>query len=321
MLLRVLRVRMQRLFIGLYFVVIICHANAFLPQERRRTSVALAFLKHISPISPACSFPELPSRRRPIIKKLPVSVTNQQCFSFARKFLQLAKRNMNVLSNVASSFFVREPPIPRTLFQALKVFFGSIYHGPRIIAICLAGLVIGRRMLNTKFSLSEVGIAISVVFFWCLQEHVLHQRLLHSETDWPGKRIHQEHHDRDYFHVSIDPALRMISWLSMAGIVLFCLMPTTELAMTATIAYTSAGLWYEWTHFIVHTRVRFPKHSYFDICKTHHARHHLVSSDHWFAFSYPAVDNWWGTNPSSVKAVRKNKAIVRTDEVDGDGDE
>jgi sterol desaturase/sphingolipid hydroxylase (fatty acid hydroxylase superfamily) len=84
-------------------------------------------------------------------------------------------------------------------------------------------------------------------------------------------------------------------------------LPTTELAVTATIAYASAGLWYEWVHFIVHTRVKFPKNSYFDTCKTHHARHHLVSSDHWLAFSYPAVDDWLGTNPSFVQALRKTK--------------
>jgi Fatty acid hydroxylase superfamily len=292
----------QRLFFGL--CAIVCCVNAFLPQERC-VSVAL---------KSAGSFPDDLSSVSSILNKAraPAAALKKQ-HQRSKRSLVLQKSTRRSESNVSP---FGEPVVPTTLRQALNVFFGSIYHGPRTIAASLVGLVTCRGMLvNTSFSLMEAGVAFSMVLFWCLQEHFLHQRLLHSTKDWPGKRIHQGHHDRDYFHVSIDPAPLMISWMTIVGISFFYLLPTHELALTATIAYASAGLWYEWTHFIVHTKVRFPKNSYFDTCKTHHARHHLVNSNHWFAFSYPGVDDWFGTNPSVEAARNEAKHANGSDEL------
>jgi hypothetical protein len=301
-------IRVQRLFFGL-FAILVCCTNAFVAQER---SASVALKRAVGSFR---SEQLLPSRSPFNQQKQASSTTTgwtlkkKQHFGDRTSRLTLQQSTRSNVSNTRShSSPLGEPAVPTTLRQALQVFFlGRIYHGPRTIVAALVGLVIGRGMLHATFSPIEVGVGCAMVLFWCLQEHVLHQRLLHSEKDWLGKRIHQGHHGRDYFHISIDPAPLMISWMSIVGIGLFWLLPTPELALTATIAYASAGLWYEWTHYIVHTRVRFAKNSYFDACKTHHARHHLVNHNHWLAFSYPGVDDWFGTNPSVEAARNESK--------------
>jgi hypothetical protein len=302
-------IRVQRLFFGLC-TILVCCTTAFVAQER---SVSVA-LKRSSAVGSFRS--EQLRLSRSLFNQQQQASRTTTGLTLKKKPHTGARTSRLVLQQSTQSdvSYTRshssprgEPAVPTTLRQALQVFFfGRIYHGPRTIVAALVGLVIGRGMLHTTFSPIEVGVACAMVLFWCLQEHVLHQRLLHSEKDWLGKRIHQGHHGRDYFHISIDPAPLMISWMSIVGIGLFWLLPTPELALTATISYASAGLWYEWTHFIVHTRVRFPKNSYFDACKTHHARHHLVNHNHWLAFSYPGVDDWFGTNPSVE--VARNEA-------------
>lgn len=98
----------------------------------------------------------------------------------------------------------------------------------------------------------------------------------------------------------------MVTWMGAVYGILSYVMPTQSLALTATIAYALAGLWYEFLHFIVHTRIRFRRGSYFQIMKDHHARHHLIDNRYWLGFSLPLVDDLMGTNPS-VAQVRKMK--------------
>lgn len=223
--------------------------------------------------------------------------------------LRLVSSNLRQFQSQEPPTLSQEPPVPKTLREAFKVFFFGAKHGPRIVVASIIGLAAYRMTLLPAFSVSELILAVSVVGFWCIQEHVLHRQVLHSQADWWGKRIHQGHHDRNYFHISIDPAPLMISWMSIASMGFFLALPTKELAISASVAYSVAGLWYEWTHFIVHTKVRFRPNSYFDVCKTHHARHHRVDSNHWLAFSYPGVDNWFGTNPT-MEAIREQRRTL-----------
>jgi hypothetical protein len=150
---------------------------------------------------------------------------------------------------------------------------------------------------------------LGTIFFWCIQEHVLHGKLLHSKLDWYGKEIHEAHHKRPYHHVSLDPAWLMMTWLGAAHLLLrLVIFPSSlSLTLTATVAYATAGLWYEFLHYIVHTKVRFPKNSYLRRMKDHHARHHLVDSRYWLGFSLPAVDDLFDTNPTMSQVRQWHK--------------
>ena len=97
-----------------------------------------------------------------------------------------------------------------------------------------------------------------------------------------------------------------------------------HLCLSATIGYALAGLMYEWSHYIVHTRVKPPSvqsstptsyslsplkamtstvSTLFSHMRNNHIRHHLVDDRFWYAFSVPVMDNSFHTNPD-VRNVR-----------------
>ncbi len=133
-------------------------------------------------------------------------------------------------------------------------------------------------------------------------------KLLHSKADWMSKEIHEGHHANPYFHISIDPAGLMMSWLLKTHLI-FCAILPFPMALSATAGYATAGLFYEWAHFIVHTKVRWRKGSYWSRMKDHHVRHHLVDDRYWLGFSVPAVDDLFGTNPNVQEVQREQRKI------------
>ena len=135
----------------------------------------------------------------------------------------------------------------------------------------------------------------------------MHGNLLHSEIDWMGKQIHNEHHKKPYFHISIDSPELVLGWLFTVHLVLRLILPL-PLAISATIGYSSAGLFYEWAHYIVHTRVK-PKGRFFRKMRDHHIRHHLVNEKYWLGFSIPEIDDLFGTNPPLEKARKCAKDL------------
>jgi Fatty acid hydroxylase superfamily len=208
------------------------------------------------------------------------------------------------------------PSVPTTWKEAFRVFFASPqYHGPRLIVLFVSILFylrieLGFPMSTTSSGLEEIGVAVAAVVFWWFQEHVMHQHLLHSTVNWMGKDIHVQHHNQPYHHISIDPAPIMISWLTLVHVILrygFGTVWPLSFVYTATIAYGMAGLFYEWTHFIVHTKIRFSPHSFWTKVKNHHARHHLVNHDNYFAFSVTHIDDIFGTNPDVSMVPRLKK--------------
>ena len=208
------------------------------------------------------------------------------------------------------------PNVPTTWKEAFRVFFASPqYHGPRLIVLFVSILLyqrieLGLPMSTMSSGLEEIGVAVAAVVFWWFQEHVMHQHLLHSTMNWMGKDIHVQHHNQPYHHISIDSAPIMISWLTLVHVILrygFGTVWPLTFVYTATIAYGMAGLFYEWTHFIVHTKVRFSPHSFWTKVKNHHARHHLVNHDNYFAFSVTHIDDIFGTNPDVSMVPRLKK--------------
>ena len=105
-------------------------------------------------------------------------------------------------------------------------------------------------------------------------------------------------------YVMVNTAGLMLGWLGAVHLILRFLLPW-PLALSATLGYASAGLWYEFLHFIVHTRVRFRSNSYLHTMKAHHQRHHLVDNTNWFAFSVPTIDTLFGTNPTPHRHRRR----------------
>ena len=98
----------------------------------------------------------------------------------------------------------------------------------------------------------------------------------------------------------------MLGWLFTAHVVLRWALPL-RWALSATLGYAIAGLNYEFVHYIAHTRVR---SAFWSMFKTHHMRHHVVSSDYWLGFSLPFIDTIMGTNPD-VRDIREEQRKAR----------
>jgi sterol desaturase/sphingolipid hydroxylase (fatty acid hydroxylase superfamily) len=191
--------------------------------------------------------------------------------------------------------------------QALRVFFLSGDYGPSMIVATIVGMTQWRLQSNYSTSWSDVAVFFAAILLWSFQEYFLHDQVLHSDQDWWGKQIHQEHHDKPYYHVSIDPAPLLLGWMMVAHVVLFrCWLPL-PLAVSATLGYSVAGLFYEWTHYIVHTKVRFRGWTsrFWIRVRDNHVRHHRICSDYWYAFSVPWMDDLFRSNPTVQDVQRR----------------
>jgi len=203
--------------------------------------------------------------------------------------------------------------VPRTMQAAASRFLFGPDHGPLSVIALLIGFAAWRQNLAALGIVDFVVAGLAVVF-WGIQEYFLHQKVLHSTFDWAGKEIHRGHHAKPYFHISIDPAGLMVGWLLISHAIAQIFLPTPQ-AISATLGYSAAGLFYEWAHYIVHTKVR-PPNDFWRRVRDNHMRHHNVDDQFWFSFSIPALDDWFGTNPS-VQEVRRRKTPNNTKRVVG----
>jgi len=197
------------------------------------------------------------------------------------------------------------PIIPSTLPHAIRVFFFGAHKGPIVVLTLLLSLLFQRIMMPTPIQSSDYLTASLSILFWCFQEHFIHGRLLHSKFNWIGKDIHHTHHEEPYFHISIDPVELLVGWMLAAYLLFRTFLPSTAMATSATIGYATAGMWYEWTHYLVHTKVR-PKSKFATRVRDGHMKHHLVNEEYWLGFTVPFVDDLLGTNPS-VREAREEK--------------
>jgi hypothetical protein len=195
--------------------------------------------------------------------------------------------------------------VPTKMSEAVRVFFFSGDLGPLYVGMMLLVFALWRLDLQS-FQFLDGVVFLAAIVFWWFQEHILHQRFLHSKLHWMGKEIHQMHHEKPYYHISIDPAGLLLGWMLTVHVLLRCLLlpSSLPLALSATLGYSLAGLFYEWAHYIVHTKVRL-KSPFWKAVKDNHIRHHLVNHHYWFGFSLPLIDDLFQTNPSVADARRK----------------
>lgn len=195
--------------------------------------------------------------------------------------------------------------IPNNMPDALNRFFLGPNKGPIGVVGMLFFMTAWRLSLSPLTPL-DAALFGGMALFWCIQEHVIHDKLLHSQFAWMGRDIHEAHHEKPYFNISIDPAWLMIAWLSVAHALFRFLLPLSS-SLSATLGYASFGLLYEWAHYIVHTRVK-PPNAFWKRVRDNHIKHHLVDDRYWLSFTLPMVDDLFGTNPS-VHEVKREHAL------------
>ena len=240
-----------------------------------------------------------------------------------RLYSTLGESEKNKLMRVFAPDPIDNEIVPSTWSKAVQRFFlGDV--GPPLVVLSITGFIHTRLQLAQPLSITDATIFLTTIVIWWIQEYIFHRVLLHSPFDWIGKSIHKTHHERDYFHVSIDPPALLLGWLFVAHLLLKSLMPW-HLCLTATIGYAIAGLFYEWSHYIVHTRVKAPvvvmhdsllgsvssaAAKLFSQMRNNHIRHHRVDDRFWYAFSVPSMDDTFGTNPDIKELNREQKNMT-----------
>jgi len=185
--------------------------------------------------------------------------------------------------------------VPRTVPSAFRKFFS--HPTAKFIATAFGLTALGRASLG-NLRTADAVVAFATAVAWCLQEWVIHDKLLHSEREWFAKDIHRWHHELPYFHVSLDGIGLAAVWFSVVGacaLAAGAVFRAIPASLTGLTVYTLFGGLYEASHFLAHTRVPLPKP--LQNIRNHHMRHHVVNDEYWLAFTIPAIDNVFGTNP------------------------
>ena len=203
--------------------------------------------------------------------------------------------------------------VPTTRSQACAKFFG---HPTAQFICCALALALGTRARLGAATGADAIAGVATSIFWSLQEWAIHERLLHSKTPWFGRDIHRWHHELPYYHCSLDGIGIATAWFSVVALLLVSfgvLTSSLPECLTSLAVYTSCGLVYEAAHYLAHTRVPLPR--MLNSIRQHHMRHHTLSERHWFAFTIPAVDTIFGTNPSpfavSVRERPPHRQLAR----------
>lgn len=193
---------------------------------------------------------------------------------------------------------------PADLRRALAAFF--TYPSP----IMLAGLVIASLILrgfSGPLGILDALVALVPILAWPFLEWFLHRYLLHLQPvrvrgttiDFDFARKHRIHHQQPwrperiflpvYVHIIMTPVLTAAA---------FWILPRPGLAATWMAALAAMALLYEWTHYIVHTRIR-PESRFAKRLFRNHRMHHFRNEHYWFSFTVPEVDVLFRTGPAT----------------------
>lgn len=187
------------------------------------------------------------------------------------------------------------------------------FRSPQLLVVFIA-LVIALRSSLASPGLADLialaaGIAIWPFLEWFLHKYALHIKpikLFRLTIDPDFSRRHRAHHGEPwrpelivlppYIHLTIGPALVAIAWFWV---------PDTALMLSGLIGFGLAALNYEWTHFIVHTRIH-PKNGYYQGLFRAHRMHHFRNEKYWYGFTLTSVDRLLGTGPDPETTPRSD---------------
>jgi sterol desaturase/sphingolipid hydroxylase (fatty acid hydroxylase superfamily) len=202
----------------------------------------------------------------------------------------------------------------RTHREAIRVFFSR--KSPRRLAKIAATSWAARLVLGPPGP-RDLLAATAAIAVWPVQEWLLHKYVLHLEPRTVGgiridpafARAHRDHHaePRDIDKTLLPPKVIRDALPVTAGLWLLAF-GASRAALTGMATYTTMTLFYEWTHFIVHTNVK-PRTRYGERVRRNHRLHHFRDEHNWFAFTLPLIDRLFGTDPDPATITRSRTAM------------
>ncbi len=202
---------------------------------------------------------------------------------------------------------------PDTLPGALRVF--ASWTSPRLLALIVVVAWTTRALLGAP-GRGDFAVAAAILLFWPLQEWLIHVFILHYRPrrffgrtlDFEVPRKHRAHHAEPWrqqlifiplhVYVYVPFALGALAWWGASTV-----------AVTGAAVYFTLALYYEWIHFLVHTRVR-PRSAFYRRLWRNHRHHHFKNENYWFGVTMLSGDRLLGTRPDVEDTPRS--ATVRT---------
>ena len=189
-----------------------------------------------------------------------------------------------------------------TLRAAVATFLrqpsGAILAGQTAVLAALRF----RRGRPDRRDLALVG---AVAAWWPVQEWLAHRHVLHARprtvagrtVDLGVARHHRAHHaDPWRLDTTFLPLWFLVPAVPLHALAWSRLAPDRRRAATGMLAFSTATLVYEWTHYLTHTSYR-PRRAWFRELQRRHRLHHFRSEAHWYGFTVPFVDDALGTAP------------------------
>jgi len=202
----------------------------------------------------------------------------------------------------------------RTHREAVRVFFSR--KSPRALRRIATATWLARALLGPPGP-RDLLAAATAIGVWPLQEWFLHKYLLHLEprtvagvhVDPEFARAHRTHHaDPRVVDMTLLPLRTIRQAMPFAAAGWLLLFGPTRAALTGMATYSTMALFYEWTHFIVHTNVK-PRTAYGERVRRNHRLHHYRHEGFWFGFTLPVVDRLFGTDPDPATIAKSPTAM------------
>jgi hypothetical protein len=184
-----------------------------------------------------------------------------------------------------------------------------------LFAMVVGGLT--ARLVHGDWRLSDallpaIMIALFPVYEWLIHVFILHwkpRRIGRFKIDSILARDHRRHHadPRDVPLIFI-PTQAMV-WIVPATIAISVFaFPRLGLGLTYLVVISTAGLLYEWTHFLIHSDYR-PVSRMYRAVWNNHRLHHYKNEHYWFTVtSSGTADRLFGTYPDPTSVPKSQTA-------------
>jgi hypothetical protein len=174
-----------------------------------------------------------------------------------------------------------------------------------------ARLVVGDWRLSDAL-LPVLMVALFPVYEWLIHVFILHwkpRRVGRIRVDSILARDHRRHHadPRDIPLIFIPT--RAMYWIVPATVAIAVFaFPRPGLGLTYLTVISTAGLIYEWVHFLVHSDYR-PVSKLYRAVWNNHRLHHYKNEHYWFTVtSSGTADRLFGTYPDPTSVPKSNTA-------------
>jgi len=204
-------------------------------------------------------------------------------------------------SSAADAEIARAPVGNPSLWASFRVF---LRHGsPRMLTVGFVAFAIARLAVG-DFAWWELALPLALVVWQPFQEWLIHVHILHGKPrkilgftyDPMLAQKHRRHHVDPWQVSNLFIPKRTIVLSAVAhALILGWLLPLPQ-ALTGLLSVISIGLWYEWTHFLIHTAYR-PKSTWYRKVWQYHRLHHFKNENYWMGVTTHAGDYLLKTLP------------------------